>query len=331
VEIHVTHRNWTISYILHHILPEEVHPPPTAYEQVGHVAHLNLKEHHVPYAHVIGDVLVECIPNIETVINKVGQVSGKHRTFEMDVLAGEPDFDVQVSENGVRLGFDLEKVYWCSKLSGEREYLLKHVFREGQIICDPFCGVGAACILAATKRNCRIWANDWNPHAVEACRKNAKRNHVASRFEKLDCADAYDFLTDIGLDGKLPDHVLMNYPLEATKFLSTLRWWPSTSDVIPTVHVYTFARQQDNNNNNNNHQQQGNRSFLDVAIDDVADHLFPAFGAVEETMMRKDELDELGCNVQARFIRDVAPGKVVVCVSFQVTNQLLRNMQGDFD
>jgi uncharacterized protein (DUF1800 family) len=40
--------------------------------------------------------------------------------------------------------------------------------------------------------------------------------------------------------------------------------------------------------------------------------------------------DELKCEVRARETRDVAPGKLVVCVGFEATAQLLRHMQGDY-
>jgi tRNA (guanine37-N1)-methyltransferase len=94
--VDLDHTNYTVSYILQQILPPEVYPPPTAFEQVGHVAHLNLKSIHLPYAKLIGEVLVECIPSIETVVNKVGEVSGDYRTYDMDILAGKDDTYVSV-------------------------------------------------------------------------------------------------------------------------------------------------------------------------------------------------------------------------------------------
>ena len=48
------------------------------------------------------------------------------------------------------------------------------------------------------------------------------------------------------------------------------------------------------------------------------------------TMNRWQELDALGCEVQVRETRDVAPGKVVMCVSFKATRMLIGNMQGYF-
>ena len=69
---------------------------------------------------------------------------------------------------------------------------------------------------------------------------------------------------------------------------------------------------------------------MDVAIDMVADGLLPEGGYVEPTKFRGGYLDELGCDVRAREIRDASPGKSVICVSFSVTRLLLRRMQGDY-
>ena len=177
------------------------------------------------------------------------------------------------------------------------------------------------------------------------------------RLSKITCGDAYDFLMDLGLhyqemiaqeretgDGRqqkgydgqrLPDHVIMNYPLEAPRFLGALRWWPSpkkrTSRVkknskkrqvtakdgretsSPRVHVYTFARADEENS----------RSAEEVSVDIIASYLIPGLDA--------RELDAtFDCNVDVYCVRDVAPGKQVFCVSFSATPRLLRYMQGDF-
>jgi tRNA (guanine37-N1)-methyltransferase len=355
-----TYKDFTASYILSQLLPIAVHPPPTAFETIGHVAHLNLKERHWPYRFLIGQVLLETLPLIESVINKVGEVSGPYRTYDFGLLAGRNDTRVKLTESGVQLQFDLADVYWCSRLSEERQRLLR-TFQPGQIIADPFCGVGALCLLAASlpQRNCTIWANDWNPKAVEYLRENARRNHVSDRIERLQCGDAYDFLMDMGLqqhqkastrsrkedvtnkDGnhvtptepmRLPDHVVMNYPVEAPKFLGALRWWPvppssrrgsTTRDggigsvIVPRVHVYTFARADPTTD----------RDAEEVAVDLVAANLLPLGNTIH---CRTEMNEDYDCDIQVHPVRDVAPGKVVLCVSFSATPKLLRYMQGDF-
>lgn len=356
MSIDIQYHQFPVNYILGKLLPKSVHPPPTAFEMVGHVAHLNLRENHLPYAKMIGHVLLDCLPTIETVIQKVGQVSGPYRTFEYQVLAGRNDTTVKLMEHGVRLEFDLSKVYWCSRLASERQVVLDQEILPGQVIADAFCGVGAICLRAAQTKNCTILANDWNPNAVKYLKHNFALNRLDQYLKLASTQDSYDFLMDLGaqqeddepdssiedkvekeddnnsaMESKVScpvDHVLMNFPLKAPTFLGALRWWsPPLSQSSPRLHVYTFARADHDTH----------RSEEDVAIDLIASELLPPMGGGNDDedggeTHRKQELDsEYGCNVIAREIRDVAPGKLVYCVSFTATPKLLRHMQGEFD
>lgn len=365
--IHILYQNQPISRILSKILPLNEddedgmqQSPPSSYEQIGHVAHVNLRKPHVRYGKIIGRVMLDRLrPSIRTVVNKLGEVGGPYRTYEMDLLAGDDDYLVRVVEHGVSLDFDLRKVYWCTRLEGDRTHMMQNEFRPNQLIADAFCGVGALCIRAATALGCAVVANDLNPDAVAYCRESARLNGIRvgeniddGRFH-VQCGDAREFIMNLGIGvsaaepslssassieegeddsddvvvppingNNLPDHLLLNFPLDSPKFLNALRWWPSGCDKIkstPTrVHVYTFSRADDE------------RTASDVAIDMVADGLLPEGGYVEPSKFRGGYLDELGCNVQAREVRDAAPGKAVICVSFGVTRLLLRRMQGDY-
>mmetsp|Transcript_9710 Transcript_9710/g.21897 ORF Transcript_9710/g.21897 Transcript_9710/m.21897 type:complete len:602 (+) Transcript_9710:28-1833(+) len=325
--IDVLYQNQPITRILSKVLPPDAQPPPSSYEQIGHVAHLNLRQPHVPHGKLIGRVMIDRLqPSIRTVVNKVGEVGGPYRTYQMDLLAGDDDYFVHVVEHGVSLFFDLRNVYWCTRLEGERTYTIDNEFKPNQLIADAFCGVGALCIRAATAKGCRVLANDLNPDAVAHCKDSASRNGIDisennGKFQ-VQCGDASQFIMNLGIDGvsNLPDHLLLNFPLDSASFLNSLRWWPSGESIEspPRVHMYTFARGDEE------------RTPAEVAIDMVAEGLLPEGGYVEPSKFRGEYLDQLGCNVQAREVRDAAPGKLVICVSFSVTRLLLRRMQGDF-
>jgi hypothetical protein len=160
----IPHHQQPVTRLLSKLLPEEAQPPPSSYEQVGHVVHVNLRAQHVQYGKLIGSILLDRLqPTTKTVVNKLGEVGGPFRTYQMDLLAGEDDYFVHVVEHGVSLYFDLRKVYWCTRLEGERTYMLENEFQPNQIIADAFCGCGAQLIRAASKKGCRIVANDLNP------------------------------------------------------------------------------------------------------------------------------------------------------------------------
>lgn len=337
-ELPINFRQLSFGFILDQLLPV---PPPSAYEQIGHVAHFNLKAQHSCYGELIGNVLRETNPSIDTVVSKVGEVKGKYRTYDLEVLAGPSNFETTVVEHGVAIRLNVANCYWSTRLSGERQELMLDIEkstdtsrRKKILVADVFCGVGAICLLLA-KRNphCTIMANDWNPKAIEYFKESVTNNGLdnGGRF-LLSCGDAYDFMIELGTDrtaDETPDHILMNFPLEAPSFLGSLRWWSSKTlaqkfketNRYPRFHVYTFARPSAKHLNDEE----------EVAVNLVADELIPEMGESAESSHRRDEFNELfGANVRTRMVRDVAPGKVVVCVSFSLTPVLLRFIQGDF-
>lgn len=318
-ELPIPQEQQTPHRILEKILPADAQPPPTGYEQVGHVLHLNLKPHHEAYGRLIGDVLLDKLsPSVETVVTKVGEVKGPYRTYDMEVLAGRPSTDVTVVEHGIRLHFDLSQVYWSTRLSGQRTQSLDEDIDPYQIIADAFCGVGALCVRAAVEKNCTVIANDLNPAAIEYCRANALRNGVDDKIQAV-CGDANKFIASLGhsRDRPLPHHLMLNFPLASVDFLRNIKHWPieKLSEVLPTVHVYTFARGD----------AETNKTPADVSKEMVAIGLLPNLGASGEDSVKA--LNDLGCNVRAREVRDVAPGKVVMWVTFQVTRDLLQILQ----
>jgi len=348
------------------LLPTQALPPPTSFEVIGHLMHLNLRAAHLPFKNIIGTALLQKFsPTITTIVNKVGEVGGAYRTYEMELLAGASNYYVNVIENGMSLQFDVRDVYWSSRLAGERARMIREEIRENEVVADAFCGVGALCIAAAKTRGCTVRANDLNPYAAECCQKNALRNGIKRVGDKqiggfsVSCEDARDFIrslgnrrqweveeTEVGKENgitnisrrrgmkvhskklqlkqrlsspeiELPHHLVMNYPLGAPAFLDQLRWWPTNSKVETKVHLYTFARDDASTG----------RNAETVAIDSVAQSLLPQGGAIEITFNRCQELDALGCEVKVREIRDVAPGKVVLCVAFKATRLLIKRMQ----
>jgi len=68
-EIELGYENWSANEILKSVLPTEEEGL-TSYSRIGHIAHLNLRDHLLPYKQLIGQVLRDKLPNCRTVVNK---------------------------------------------------------------------------------------------------------------------------------------------------------------------------------------------------------------------------------------------------------------------
>ncbi|KAJ5668499.1 tRNA (guanine(37)-N1)-methyltransferase [Penicillium maclennaniae] len=184
--------SWTYAEIAASILPqnEEMPEVPQGFTQVGHVLHLNLRSHWLPYKHIIAQILMDKNPAIRTVINKTEDV-GSHsqfRTFPFELLAGDNDLNVIQHEQDCEFRFDYSRVYWNSRLETEHRRLVEK-FQPGQMVCDVMAGVGPFAVPAGRKR-IFVWGNDLNPHGYEVMQDAIQRNRVQ------------DFVTPFNMDGR---------------------------------------------------------------------------------------------------------------------------------
>jgi tRNA (guanine37-N1)-methyltransferase len=138
-----------------------------------------LKEHWLPYKHLIGEVILDKNPIITTVINKVKMVGTESvfRTFPYEVLAGPDDLEVSVSVSNCVFRFNYGKVYWNQHLEAEHERVTA-MFKPGEVIVDVMAGVGPFAVPAG-KRGVFVWANDLNPACFDSLEDAITRNKVS--------------------------------------------------------------------------------------------------------------------------------------------------------
>ena len=185
---------WTYHDIISAILPSDAQTEiPSGFSQVGHVAHLNLRETYLPYRHLIAEILMDKNPGVRTVINKIDDVGeeNEYRTFKYEVLAGPDDMNVEVSEANCIFKFDYSKVYWNPRLSTEHTRLVS-LFNEGEAVCDVMAGIGPFAVPAA-KKGVFVWANDLNPESYGSLVDAVKRNKV-SDFVRAFNEDGREFI-----------------------------------------------------------------------------------------------------------------------------------------
>ena len=142
------------------------------------IAHLNLRNDYLPYKHLIAEVLIDKNHVVRTVINKTDEVGeqNEYRTFSYELLAGENDMNVEVSEENCTFRFDYSKVYWNTRLNTEHRRLVDK-FKPGEAVCDVMAGVGPFAVPAG-KKNVFVWANDLNPDSYKSLKDAIERNKV---------------------------------------------------------------------------------------------------------------------------------------------------------
>lgn len=314
-EVTLTYENWRCDDIVKAVLPEDLEPV-TSFSRIGHIVHLNLKDHLIPYKKILGEIIRDKVVGCKTVINKAQTIDNTYRNFQIELLCGEPNFQVQVKENGSFFEFDFSQVYWNPRLSTEHERLVKMLNRD-DVLYDVFAGVGPFSIPAGRKK-VNVLANDLNPESHKWLAHNIKKNKV-SEYVTSFMMDGREFikseikknLIERILNSEATEgnsyriHVAMNLPAMAVEFLDTFVGLLKDNDhnitslkslPDPLVHVYCFVK------------------GLDCDNKELAKLL-------AEENLKGHKIDK--CIKEIAFVRNVAPNKDMMRVSFYLTNRIL--------
>ena len=299
-DVTINFDHYTTHEVLTTLLPEGLDIP-SSFETVGHIAHVNLRDEHEPYKALIGQVILEKNAHIRTVVNKVGTIDSTFRFFQMEVISGENDMVVEVSEEGCHFKFNYAKVYWNSRLQAEHRRLVS-LLKPGSTVCDMFCGVGPF-VLPAAKRGCTVYANDLNPESVHWLNINTCRNKLEGRVHIYNM-DAREFvkraIEDLTKSRKEKvahfDHFIMNLPASAHEFLDVFPKLAQEGCVNiemirnSTIHCYVFCKTDE----------------------DPIIKIQSGLGYEIEKGM-----------ATVKRVRDVAPNKEMFCVSFKLPKTIL--------
>ncbi|XP_058843961.1 tRNA (guanine(37)-N1)-methyltransferase-like isoform X1 [Acipenser ruthenus] len=303
-DLELAYENFKSEEVLRAVLPEG-QDVTYGFSRVGHIAHMNLREHQLPFKSLIGQVIIDKNSSITSVVNKTNIIDTTYRNFQMEVLAGEDNMATKVRENNVTYEFDFSKVYWNSRLSTEHERIVS-LLEPGDTVFDVFAGVGPFAIPAARK-SCLVFANDLNPESYKWLQHNCKLNKVDKKIHVFNL-DGRDFilgavkeqlterLHKASTQKKNTVHIVMNLPALAIEFLDAFRNLlenqPSGDSSLPFVHCYGFSK----HDNPAQDIQERAEGFLGKSL-------------------------EGHCTVH--LVRNVAPNKEMMCISFQVPAEVL--------
>eukprot|EP00761_Pharyngomonas_kirbyi_P012080 gb/GECH01012107.1/.p1 GENE.gb/GECH01012107.1/~~gb/GECH01012107.1/.p1 ORF type:complete len:442 (+),score=89.88 gb/GECH01012107.1/:1-1326(+) len=298
-EIEIGYEHMSVEEVLRQILPQNLDPI-TSFESVGHIAHVNLSKEHIPYRFLIGKVLIDKVPSLSMVVNKTGSINSKYRAFDMEIIGqrpdGKKDFDVEVKEHGIRYRFDYSQVFWNSRLATEHQRIPK-LLTKHNVIADMFAGVGPFAIPAARNTGCITHANDLNPNSVEWLKTNVTLNRVQDKVYTYNM-DGREFIKHLINNNIIFDTVLMNLPASAAEFLDVfINAFPEEWPQMPKIYCYTFVR--------------GKETAHKEAIQIIGDFLFQD----ERYREHRSQFEE-NSDLSTYLVRDVAPNKFMVCVSF---------------
>lgn len=159
------------------------------------------------------------------------------------------------------------------------------------MIGDVFAGVGPIA-LSAAKIVKHVYANDLNPCAVQYMEKNSVLNKLERHIEIFNM-DGRRFIDAMYASQKAQSitQVVMNLPNDAVEYLDAFRGIckdkPKDKEyALPMIHVYGFSKARD-----------------------------PEFDFHERIRIA---LQEVAVNVEMRRVRQVAPGKWMLCASFRL-------------
>ena len=300
---------------------------PSAFEVVGTLAHLNLREEQLPYKYIIGKVLLDKnSASLKTIVNKLSSIDTQFRTFGMEVIAGyegEGWSQVQVKEEGCLYKMDFQKVYWNSRLGGEHRRLVELIRQDCRnrrrpvVVADLMAGIGPFAIPltstklkvnqqllkgdsdAATTTPIVVYANDLNPASYQYLEINHTTNQCGDTLKMFNM-DARTFCHQLQDKGTRVDHVIMNLPASALEFLDAYRGYkvaekrqPSQdkgSNYMPIIHVYCFASKN---------KEEANQEIYERAEKALGCTLKETTVAIHE-------------------VRDVSPTKNMYCVTFRL-------------
>ncbi|KAG0417364.1 tRNA (guanine(37)-N1)-methyltransferase, partial [Dictyocoela roeselum] len=154
---------------------------PKSFETIGTIAHLNLCDNQHLYRKEIGKLLLDRLPSIKTIVDKKEKISSVYRNGSWEIIAGMASLTTIHREMGNKFYIDYENCYWNSRFQTERKLLVEE-FREGEVVCDAFCGVGPVAV-PVLKKKCVFFGNDLNPKAVECLRINLRLNQLSDRCD----------------------------------------------------------------------------------------------------------------------------------------------------
>ena len=228
----------SISQYLQKKIPEVLHMElPTAFDQIGDIAVIDLKDNMRPFASIIGEAILSVHNSVSSVYRKSSKVDGILRLRGIDLIAGVDNTQTIHKEYGLRIFVDISKIYFSPRLATEHRRIALMV-KKYETILDMFGGVAPFALHISQLQECDITTLDINPHAPEMIKRTLSMNKQLIGSITIVDGDAKQITQEfINLNLKF-DRIIMNHPSDSLSFL------PHAISLLEPqgfIHLYLFA------------------------------------------------------------------------------------------
>ncbi|MCX8147126.1 MAG: 50S ribosomal protein L11 methyltransferase, partial [Candidatus Woesearchaeota archaeon] len=208
-----------------------------SYDTVGSIAIMEIPKELEKKEKIIANAIMQLNKNIKTVAKKSGVHEGKLRTRKVKIIAGEKTKETEYKENGVRLKFDIEKVYFSPRLSTERKRIAGLV-KRGESVLVMFSGCGPyICVIAKNSKAKEVYGVEINPIGHKYAEENVRINKISNA--KLFLGDVREIVPRLS---KKFDRIVMPLPRGAENFLDVAL---NAIKKNGTIHFYDFEEEKD--------------------------------------------------------------------------------------
>ncbi|WBY56707.1 met-10+ like protein [Plasmodium yoelii yoelii] len=289
VTLNFGYENMNTSEVLRHIFPsinEIIHK----FEIIGHIAHLNFCNKLEDCKKIIAEVILDKNKSIKTVINKKDILNNVHRTFNIELLAGEKNYITELKENNIKIKVNYELMYWNSKLKKERDRIY-NIVQNNSIILDVFGGVGIFSLLLSSK-SCLCFSNDINTHAYDYMNININVNKKKNILTyNLDGRKFIEKMIELNIFSINDSNILTMYIDEQNKKNVSMEIINSKD------HALTAKKLKENKNNNYRKKKQ------QIILENEKNNLTNYEHNTTNYTLEVDTKNELNKNIQSENIQ----------------------------
>ncbi|MHA2101555.1 MAG: class I SAM-dependent methyltransferase [Candidatus Kariarchaeaceae archaeon] len=200
------------------IPPNLVEFQPVAFDQIGSIAVVDIKDEVLPYTEKIGTAIFNLHPSINAVYRKSKAVSGVTRLRGLELIAGSEVYETIHKEHGIKIFVDLRNIYFSPRLSTEHNRIANLV-NENEVVFDMFGAAAPFALHISTLHNAKIFTLDINESAPKIIKKSIQLNPKLKGDIKILTGDANAVCSDLIKEGVQFDRIIMNHPSDSTRYL----------------------------------------------------------------------------------------------------------------